>query len=127
MGIDERLVAGSEESQDGVEEEQTDDAQSDTDDEVQRNRVAQNVLCRGIIFLSQLHADGCGRSHANTGSEGGGEVHEGEGDGETRDGHGSHTLTDECTVNNVVERGGGHCNHRWQGILYKQFTHRLGA
>jgi len=28
MGIDERLVAGSEESQDRVEEEQTDDAQS---------------------------------------------------------------------------------------------------
>ena len=34
MGIDERLVAGSEESQDRVEEEQTDDAQSDTDDEI---------------------------------------------------------------------------------------------
>ena len=35
MCIDERLVAGSEESQDRVEEEQTDDAQSDTDDEIQ--------------------------------------------------------------------------------------------
>ena len=35
MGIDERLVAGSEESQDRVEEEQTDDAQSYTDDEIQ--------------------------------------------------------------------------------------------
>lgn len=50
MGIDERLVAGSEESQDRVEEEQTDDAQSDTDDEIQRNRVTQNVLRCGIVF-----------------------------------------------------------------------------
>ena len=83
MGIDERLVAGSEESQDRVEEEQTDDAQSDTDDEVQRNRVTQNVLRCGIVFLSQLHADGSRRSYAHTGSEGSGEVHEGEGDGET--------------------------------------------
>ena len=125
MGIDECLVAGSEESQDRVEEEQTDDAQSDTDDEIQRNRVAQNVLRCGIILLSQLHADGCGRSYANTGSESGGEVHEGEGDGETRDGHGSHTLTDEYAVNNVVERRGGHRNHRWQGILNQQLAHRL--
>ena len=83
MGIDERLVAGSEESQDRVEEEQTDDAQSDTDDEIQRNRVTQNVLRCGIVFLSQLHADGSRRSYAHTGSEGSGEVHEGEGDGET--------------------------------------------
>ena len=35
MRIDERLVAGSKKSQDRVEEEQTDDAQSDTDDEIQ--------------------------------------------------------------------------------------------
>ena len=83
MCIDERLVAGSEESQDRVEEEQADDAQSDTDDEIQRNRITQNVLRCGIIFLSQLHADGSRRSYAHTGSEGCGEVHEGEGDGET--------------------------------------------
>ena len=57
--IDECLVAGSEESQNRVEEEQTDHAQSDTDDEIQRNCVTQNVLGCSIILLSQLHADGC--------------------------------------------------------------------
>ena len=41
------------------------------------------VLRCGIVFLSQLHADGSRRSYAHTGSESGGEVHEGEGDGET--------------------------------------------
>ncbi len=58
VGIDERLVAGSEEPKDGVEEEQTDDTQSDTDDEIKRYRVAQNVLRCGVVFLAQLHTDG---------------------------------------------------------------------
>ena len=40
VSIDQRLVAGSEEPKDGVEEEQTDDTQSDTDDEIKRYRVA---------------------------------------------------------------------------------------
>ena len=125
MGIKQRLVAGSEESEDRVEKEQADDAQSDTNDKIQCECVAQNVLGSLVVLLSQLHADGGRGSHAHAGTEGGGEVHERESDGETRDSHRSHTLADEHTVNDVVERSCGHRNHRWQGILHEELAYRF--
>ena len=127
MSVGEGGFAGSEETKDRVEQQQADDAEADTDDKIQCECVTQNVLCGLVVLLSQLHADGSGSAHAHTGTEGSGEVHEGEGDGETRDSQGTHALTDEHTIHDVVERGCGHRYHGRQGILYEQLAHWFGA
>ena len=76
MGIDERLVAGSSESQDRVEGRHQ-MMLSPIPMMRFREIVLPECLRCGIVFLSQLHADGSRRSYAHTGPKGGGEVHEG--------------------------------------------------
>ena len=82
-GIDYCLVAGTEEAQYGVEEQHAHDAEKKSDNDIQRNGVAKDVLRCLIILLPELHRHQRRRSHSYGCSEGRGKVHEGEGDGES--------------------------------------------
>ena len=50
-------VTGSEEAQNGVEEQQADCHEQESDDEIQRHRIAQQVLGGLVVALSQLDRD----------------------------------------------------------------------
>ena len=55
FGIGQSLFACTEEIKDRVEKQQRNDAECQSDDEVQRHGVSQYPLCRVVVFLSEFH------------------------------------------------------------------------
>ena len=53
--VRQRVLAGSEEDEDWIEERKRDDAEDDAHQKVQRDVDAEDSLCRGIVFLSQFY------------------------------------------------------------------------
>ena len=120
-------VAGPEEVEDGVEEQQCDGAENDTHHHIHHQGIAQYLLCRTIVFLPQLHRDEGRRTHTHHSTECCGYVHQGEGDGQSRQRQCIHAVSYKYAVDNVVERRGQHSYDRGYGILFQQLAHRLGT
>ena len=126
-GVGQGLVGGAEEAQDGVEGEQHDCHEQHAHEHVQRQRVAEEVLCLFAVLLSEADADHRGSAYADHRAEGCTEVHQGEGDGEAGDGHRPHALPDEDAVHHVVQRGGRHGDDGRHGILHEELSYGRGA
>ena len=103
-GIADGGVAGPEEVEDGVEEQQCEDAEDDTHHHVHHHGIAQYLLRRVIVFLTQFYRDEGRRTHTYHSTECRGYVHQGEGDGQSRQRQGIYAMANEHAVDNVVER-----------------------
>ena len=101
-GIGQRHVAGSEEAQNGVEEQQTDDHEQESHNEIQRHRIAQQLLGTLIVVLTQFHTDTRRRTHAHSSSECRTEVHEGKRNAQAGNGIRPDHLSDEGAVDDVI-------------------------
>ena len=119
-GVGDSGLAGAEEVEYGVEEDETQGTNSDTHQQVERNGIAQQVLGDTIVALSQFHGDRGRGSHTDGGTERSREVHEGQRDGQSRYGERTYYLSQEHAVGDIVERRGGHGNDSWQGKLPQQ-------
>ena len=121
-GVADRRLACPEEVEDRVEEEQGDQSEAESDDEVEHHDVAQYVLCRGVVLLSEPHRDERGGADADERSERRGEVHQREGERQSRNGHRSDAQPDEDAVDHVVQRRGRHGDNGRYGVLDEQFA-----
>ena len=125
--IGQRGVAGAEEAQYRVEEEERYDAERNADDDVKRERIAEHTLGCGVVFLSQLHRYARRGTYAHTGSERRREVLQGKCNGKAADGECTAALSDEYTVCHVVERRCRHGSDGGQSVLHQQLAHGLCA
>ena len=123
--IRQRLVGSSEEAQDGVESSQNNAHEEHAHDDVQRQRVAEELLGLLAVLLAKTHADHRGGAYAYHGTEGCRKVHQREGDGEAGYGHCADALTDEDAVDHIVERRGRHGYDGRHGILHEQSANGL--
>ena len=108
VGIGQCGTGGPEDAQDGVHEIDARHGKDDSNQNVQRERVAQDMLCHVIFPLAQPHADDRAGPHAHHGTQCGGQVHKRVGHGHAADGHVSHALPHKDAVYDVI---GGGCHH----------------
>lgn len=125
-GVADRGIARAEEVEYRVEERQREQAEDGSDNQIEHQHVAQHQAGRVVVALSQTHRHERRGAHAHERPEGRGEVHQRESQRQTRDGQRSHAVTDEDAVHHVVERRGGHGDHRRHGVLHEQLPDTLG-
>ena len=101
-GIRQGGIAGTEETQYGVNEQQSHATEQHTYDDIQHHAVAQDTVGYVIVALSQLHTEECRRAHAYGCTECRREVHEREGDGQSGYSQGTHALTYKDTVHHII-------------------------
>ena len=102
-GIGQRDVTGAEEAKYRVEQNPADHHEQQSDDQVQRDSVAQQMLGGLVVALAQLHTDTRRGTDADSCSEGCTQVHEGKGNAKSSNGVRTHHLTNESTINDVVQ------------------------
>ena len=83
LRIGQRVLAGSEEIEDGVYEYQGDNHEYQTDDDVQADYVSEDLVGRLVVLLPEKDRKHGGSSGSHQGSECRGEVHQREGHRET--------------------------------------------
>ena len=74
-----------------------------TDDCIESQYIAENLVSRFIVVLAQKDAHDRCSSEPYQCSEGGGKVHQGEGHCQSGDGKRPHAMADEDAVDHVVE------------------------
>ena len=125
--IGQRLAAGAEEAQDGVEEDERQSAEHHGVDEAEHQRVAQHLVHALHVLLPQADGRDGGAARRNEVAEGRRQVHQREGDGQARNSHGAYAVTDEDAVDDVVKRHDGHADDGGDGILYEQLPDAFGT
>lgn len=126
-GIGQRLAAGAEEAQDGVEEEERQPTEHYGIDEAEHQRVSQHLVHALHVLLPQADGRDGRAACRHEVAEGRRQVHQREGDGQARDGHGAHAVADEDAVDDVVERHDGHADDGGDGILHEQLPDAFGT
>ena len=128
-GVGEGAVAGTEETQDRVHPDQSDESEDDARDDVQGDLVGEDLVRHGIVLLAQ--EDGYHRrgAHTNQGAERRGDVHQREGDGQAGDGQRADIgdMADEDAVHHVVQRRRRHRYDAGNGVLADQLVNGLDA
>ena len=114
------VVARAEEAKNGREAGEQKQAECEPHGDIENHHIAQDTPRRLVVFLPKADAHERRSAHADHGSEGGGECHEGIGECEACNGKFTHALADEDGVDNVVERGGHHRNDGGQRILQQE-------
>ena len=99
------VVRSTKRRQDFVHEEVAACDEEETEEESQQEAVAQDVLGPFVVFLAQDDGHACRRPRSHQRSEGMDDIHDGHGDGQSRDGKRTHILTQEDTVDDVINRG----------------------
>ena len=122
-GVRQRGLRGAEDKQHGVEPDEEDNGEECAQYEVEHDAVAQHLLRRAVVLLTQTHGDHGGGADAHHRTEGRPEIHEGERGGQAGQSLLADTVADEGTVHDVVERSRRHGNDGRQGILPEQPPH----
>lgn len=120
-GIRHGRFTGSEEKQNRFQEDERQSPVEHGIDDTENRHIAQDVFGPFLVFLSQADGGECSTSHTHQRTERHQQVHEREGDGQSRDGQCPHTVSDEDTVDDVVERGQRHADDGRDGIFQQQF------
>ena len=116
------VVARTEEAKNGREAGEQKQAEREAHGDIENHHIAQDAPRRLVVFLPKADAHERRSAHADHGSEGSGECHEGIGECKACNGKFAHALADEDGVDDVVERGGHHRNDGGQRILQQERT-----
>ena len=126
VSVRQSVVAGPEETEDGLQEDVHQSSEANTRDHAKHRDIAQDTGGLGGVLLPKEDGGNRGSAYAQKGAESDDKIHQGEGDGETGYGHGPHSVADENAVDDVVKGSDRHAYDGGDGVLQKQFPDRLG-
>ena len=125
--IGQGVVAGPEETQDLIQEEERDAAKQEWVDQAEHQGVVQHFRCPVHIFLPQPYGRNGRTACRNQCTESNHQVHQRESNGKSGNTHGAYAMTDKYTVDDIVQWSDCHSDNGRNRILYKKLVDSFGS
>lgn len=102
----------------GVEKNECDKPEAYGIDDTEEYDIVEYVGGSFCVSLSEIDGAYSGSADGYQRTEGDDKIHQREGDGQSRDSKGANSVTDEDTVDDVVQRSYSHTDDCRNGVLY---------